>query len=101
MQTTNVKDFQFNITNLEKISEQGTGTISDPYIITTLEQLIAIGSHKDYMSAHYILGADIDFADYSNSHGFTPIGAILNVAFSGSLDGQNHSIKNLKPGQIR
>ena len=97
VQTTGTKDFQFSITNLAKISEQGTGTISDPYVITTPEQLVAIGSRKEYMNAHYVLVGDIDFANYLDTHNFEPIGATINEAFSGSLDGQNHAIKNLKP----
>ena len=57
-------------------------------------------------SAHYVLDQDIDCADAANwtwlagtpyeFHGFLPLaGFVKDVPFTGSLDGQGHTIKNL------
>ncbi len=60
------------------VSYEGRGTKSDPYIITTPEQLDGI---RDNLSAHYKLGATIDMQQFGN---FVSIGGIPNP-FTGSL----------------
>lgn len=89
----------------------GTGTATDPYVITTVAQLKNV---KNDMSAHYVLGNDIVFSD---SDTWQPIGLTSSetnrlweqyetgkiteseledkVSFSGSIDGKGYSIVNL------
>lgn len=71
------------------IFDGGSGTESDPYLISTAEQLRAI---NDYLDCSFKLCADIDMADQGN---WIPIGGVLG-AFTGSLNGDNHIISNLK-----
>ena len=66
----------------------GTGTESNPYQISTAEQLQAINNN---VSAHYILTEDIDLTGVD----FTPIGNADSGAFTGSFDGNGHTISNL------
>ena len=66
----------------------GTGTESNPYQISTAEQLQAINNN---VSAHYILTEDIDLKGVD----FTPIGNADSGAFTGSFDGNGHTISNL------
>ena len=67
----------------------GSGTKADPYRITTAEQLSNIRYNLD---AHYRLDKDIDLSGYSS---FEPIGNISYSYFSGSLDGNGHTISHL------
>ena len=72
----------------------GSGTEQDPFVIMTLDQLQAM---KDYLSSHFVLGADIDASatkDWNDGAGFEPIGTSSN-SFSGSLDGKEFKISNL------
>ncbi len=74
--------------------EDGSGTVNDPYQISTVEQLQLI---NDNLSAHYILVRDIDASSTSSwngNAGFEPIGSNSNK-FTGSLDGQGYEITGL------
>ncbi len=64
----------------------GDGTIGNPYIITTVEQLAAI---KDDMSAHYKLGANIDveLTEPIGGKATADVATFAGTAFTGSLDG--------------
>jgi len=69
----------------------GSGTSADPYQITTVDQLQSI---KSDLVSHYVLTQDIDAsatATWNGSTGFSPIGP----SFSGTLDGQGHTISGL------
>ena len=66
--------------------EEGDGTVENPYVITTLGGLQQIKANP---SANYVLGCDIDAAGAELKHTSA-------YSFSGSLDGQNHIISNLK-----
>jgi len=73
----------------------GTGTDIDPYIVETAEHLNNV---RDYLGAHFQLGADIDLdlAPYNEGDGWEPIGT-----FTGSFDGNGYVIQNLyinRPG---
>ncbi|MEF2965693.1 S-layer homology domain-containing protein [Paenibacillus sp. M1] len=77
----------------------GDGSADNPYVITTLKQLNDV---RNDLSAHYILGADIDASEtaaWNNGEGFVPIG--INAlgsgayAFEGVLDGRGYVIRNL------
>lgn len=65
----------------------GAGTASNPYVIQTPAEL---QSMQNDLSAHYILGNDIDMSGYS----FVPIGS-TSAPFFGSLDGKGYKISNL------
>ena len=91
----------------------GNGTVNNPYIVTTPEQLDAV---RDNLTAHFRLGNDIDLTAYLASggagnskwgtEGWEPIGyfyfsleegwdPIRRTAFSGSFDGNGFKITGL------
>ena len=88
------------------VTMDGKGTESDPYVIMTPEHFNNI---RDDLDAYYVLGADLDFRDVtsaggdlsydksvcSEGHGWQAING-----FSGSLDGQGHSIKNMSQNNL-
>ncbi len=88
------------------VTMAGKGTERDPYVIMTPEHFDSI---RDDLDAYYVLGADLDFRDVtsaggdlsydksvcSDGHGWQAIDG-----FSGSLDGQGHSIKNISQNNL-
>lgn len=96
-----VGSFKFSYVTMD-----GKGTESDPYVIMTPEHFNNI---RDDLDAYYVLGADLDFRDVtsaggdlsydksvcSDGHGWQAING-----FSGSLDGQGHSIKNISQNNL-
>lgn len=78
----------------------GKGTVENPWQIADYEDLKAVGSGAYLFSGHYVLTADIDALSSTQENcaddgckGFTPWA--VNEDFTGSLDGQNHSINHL------
>lgn len=74
--------------------EGGEGSESDPWQVSTVEQLQSLA---DYPDAHFILISDIDAsptADWNDGLGFEPIGD-WDSRFTGSLDGNGYSISGL------
>ena len=73
----------------------GTGALSDPYIISTPEELAYLASvinatpTTDYTGKYFNLTSDLDL----NSKPWTPIGSINR--FKGTFDGKSHVISNL------
>lgn len=78
-------DLEFYDLPFERFAAGGSGTESDPYIITSAGDLMQI---KLAPSAHYALGSDVDWSVMPQS--WEPV-----ESFSGKLDGCNHSLKNL------
>jgi hypothetical protein len=77
-----------------RFSGSGSGTPSDPYVITNVKQLQEM---KYDLKAHYVLGNDIDASEtknWNNGQGFEPIGDKDNP-FTGSFDGRGYKIYNL------
>lgn len=75
----------------------GLGTEEYPYIIRKPEQLDAV---RDYLDAHFKLGADIDLSSYRSGEGWVPIAdeydPLYNrTSFSGSFDGNGFAINGL------
>lgn len=78
----------------------GDGSAGDPYQIATPEQLDVV---RDYLDNYFILIADLDLnvAPYNEGAGWEPIGTYVgtgdpaNIPFTGSLDGNGHSIDGL------
>ncbi len=72
----------------------GSGTVADPYVITTSDQLRAfcqqVNGGNSYSGKHIALGADIDLGDAQ----FDPIGSAEHP-FSGHFDGRGHSLTNV------
>ena len=83
--------------NLE--TAEGSGTEDDPYIIPDLEMLefyrdmINTGSDSKYNSAHYILTANRRLG--GGEKPWTPIGSNKDHAFTGTFDGNGHTISGL------
>ena len=83
--------------NLE--TAEGSGTESDPYIIPDLETLefyrgmINAEGDSKYNIAHYKLTANIDLGGKENP--WTPIGSNKDHAFTGTFDGDGHTISGL------
>jgi hypothetical protein len=72
----------------------GSGTLNDPYVIEDVWDLQNISSD---LSAHYILGNDINASitkTWNSGAGFLPIGTIWN-SFNGSFDGNEYNITGL------
>lgn len=72
----------------------GTGSESDPFQISNVTELQNLNL---YLGANFILINDIDAIETNNwndGNGFIPIGS-GNLAFAGTLDGKEFSIKNL------
>ncbi len=82
------------VTAADAIGMAGSGTQSDPYIIMTAEQLKNLASSG--LDKCYKLGCSIDLSSYSV---WTPVGN-FNTPFTGTLDGANYTISNLKQGAI-
>jgi hypothetical protein len=71
----------------------GSGTIDNPYQISTAAQLDKI---RFSLGSHFKLTADIDLSNYpvGDDNGWQPIGD-NNNSFTGSLDGNGYKITNL------
>ena len=76
----------------------GSGTETDPYQISTADQLklfrdIVNGSNGQTQNrgAYAVLTADIDL----NNEPWMPIGPDRDSAYTGTFDGQGHTVKNL------
>jgi alpha-tubulin suppressor-like RCC1 family protein len=69
-------------------SGSGSGIQADPFIITNCSQLSEINNN---LGAYYILGNDINCIGVD----FQPMGAYSSDPFTGTLDGQGHSVANL------
>jgi len=71
----------------------GSGTEEDPYRIETAAQLNKV---RDYLDAHFELGANIDLSTYSSGGGWLPIATELSSPFTGTFDGNGYQITGLK-----
>jgi hypothetical protein len=67
----------------------GTGEPNDPYQIATAAQLTAIYSAPDLLRKHYVLTASVNLSGVTRSDALIPW-------FSGTLDGNGHTIRNLR-----
>lgn len=69
----------------------GSGSESDPYEVISIGHLIEISSTQNLWNKHFIQTIDINALAIT---GFTPIGTSAKN-FTGSYDGQEHTISNL------
>ena len=92
------------IAGAEAVTEEMSEITAEVIEISSAEELAAI---NDNLSGNYVLAADIDLA----GEAWTPIGAFVSsgegeesempdetAAFTGSFDGNGHTISNLKVG---
>lgn len=75
----------------------GEGTESNPYLITTADQLNLLGGlvnagDTSYNNKYYRLENDIDLSGNEN---FSPIGMSASYPFNGTFDGNGHKIRNI------
>lgn len=77
--------------NIQRNLLEGSGTVSDPYLIYTADQLCGMVENDN---ACYKLMRDIDLAGYD----WRPPGYYYWYPFMGYLDGNGHTIKNLYVG---
>jgi len=71
----------------------GTGTVTDPYIISTVDDLQAI---ENDLTAYYELGGDIDASatvTWNGGEGFVPLAP--GGTFTGQLDGKDYTVTSL------
>ncbi|HML76242.1 MAG TPA: hypothetical protein PKB02_17265 [Anaerohalosphaeraceae bacterium] len=66
----------------------GSGTESDPYILKTPEDMLALGTYLNDVDKHFRLDDDLDFAGYDLRE------AVVGY-FNGTFDGHGHVIRNL------
>ena len=66
----------------------GTGTVLDPYLVATAEQLNEV---RNYLTSYFLQIADIDLSGYAS---FPPIGDNYNNCFTGMYNGGSFSINN-------
>ena len=84
----------------------GSGTSSDPYLISNEQDLYnlttAVNRGNTFSGKFFKQTADIDFVDSQVfPNGFTPIGSYDRCPFSGTYDGDGHSIIKLNiSGQV-
>jgi hypothetical protein len=71
--------------------QDGSGSLLEPYIICSAEQFNLIGSNPNLTNKHFSVAKDINFAGLS----YNLIADTGGGEFSGSIDGNNHSILNL------
>ena len=72
----------------------GSGTSTEPYVITTVEQLQEM---QNDLAAYYVLGNDIDAfvtSSWNGGEGFEPVGGDA-TPFTGIFDGYGHMITGL------
>ncbi len=75
----------------------GTGTISEPYLVTNLNHLVWIAENAASWDKYFEQAADIDAWEtwgWNNRSGFTPIGSD-DTAFAGTYDGGGYGIDSL------
>jgi hypothetical protein len=77
----------------------GTGTRSNPYLITNVADLKALAQQVNngtsYRSTFFRQTADIDLSAVRGVVGWVPIGTYGRKGFDGSYDGGNHTISGL------
>ena len=75
----------------------GSGSISDPYLITSNKELagvayLILNENSKYKNSYYKLTTNVDMSEYY----WVPIGISNELAFAGHFDGDGHTIIGLK-----
>lgn len=85
---------------INPVPPAGSGTSNDPYLISSLENILWISLSASNYSKHYKQTADIDAsatAGWYQGEGWDPIGS-GSQEFTGTYNGQGFKIKNAKGG---
>ena len=80
-----------------QVQPSGSGTVGDPYQITSLNNLYWISQNTSAWNKYYIQKNDIDASltsNWNNGSGFSPIGN-SSTYFTGQYKGKGHIISNL------
>ena len=67
----------------------------DPIVISTQEELMAIGNDATTLGRDYVLGNDIVLDNLTPNSGYYIGDCCNNTTFTGTFDGANHTISNL------
>lgn len=73
----------------------GDGSESNPYQVSTPDQMNDIGLHTEIWDECFVLTNDIDMGAESNS-GYNIIGISYESPFTGCFNGNNHMVSNLR-----
>lgn len=93
----NLQTVYFVVTNVYYKKPAGSGTLLDPYRISSLDNLQWINENPSSWNAHFIQTKDIIASgtkNWNGGEGFIPIGKEAPY-FEGSYDGQGHAITGL------
>jgi hypothetical protein len=86
-------------THIIPLRPNGSGTVSDPYIISTWEDLKSISETPLLWTSHFKQIADIELPSeietWNNGKGWNPIGSNPENPFKGNYDGAGFTISNL------
>lgn len=83
----------FSVTDAEAKYSGGSGDPNDPYRIATAEDLNDIGNHIEDWNDCFILTDDINLSAFTGTQ-FNIIGPNYTTPFSGTFDGNGHTISN-------
>ncbi len=85
-----------NVQNPAPFYLSGNGTIFDPYLVSTWNDLLNLSLNSDLWGFYFEQTTDINASESSNlsSEGFSPIGDSVNT-FTGEYNGAGYSIDNL------
>jgi hypothetical protein len=76
----------------------GTGTVDEPFLIATAEQMNTIGLRQEHWSRHFKQIADIDLSAYIGEQfkmiGVDPGQVFGGIPFTGTFDGNGYEIRN-------
>ncbi|MBR1883044.1 MAG: hypothetical protein IJ808_08575 [Muribaculaceae bacterium] len=93
----NYKEGVVTLPAVKTLDWGGTGTESDPFLITTPDQLEAfaasVNTGTTYAGQYVALGADIDMSNRPGA--YRPVGMFAEKTFKGTFDGKGHTVKNL------
>ncbi len=95
-------DITLNFTFKTRPEMDGLGSEDNPYLVSSITDLIRISSDDYYLDKHYLQIADIDASsttELDDGAGFSPIGYLTDYNdysyFTGSYNGQDFTISNL------
>ena len=71
----------------------GTGTVDDPFLIATAEQMNTIDLHQEHWNKHFKQVADIDLGVYTGEQ-FHRISVYGTNPFTGTFDGNGFEIRS-------
>ncbi len=74
----------------------GSGTAEDPYLISTVDNLVEMGNASEDWDDHFKLVSDIDMSGLTFNQALIAPGIWNGNAFNGTFDGGGHRIQNLR-----